>query len=202
MKVFIVQGNASYHELFTEHGYKVVKELSNADLVCFTGGADVTPSMYGDKQHPQTGNNPARDRAEAVIFDHCIKNNIPMVGICRGAQFLNVMSGGRMYQHVTKHAISGEHEVVDLVTGETIYVTSTHHQMMMPSPQASILATAHLGGEREWYDNEVFQRDVSTEDIEVVHYMHTSCLCFQPHPEFKPNSRMASWFFELIAKHL
>lgn len=107
---------------------------------------------------------------------------IKSLTITQLGQFLNVMSGGRMYQHVEKHTRS--HSMTDVRTGETIYVSSTHHQMMMPSNKATIIATAALGGLREWYDGEVFHKDVSNEDIEVVWYADTKCLCFQPHPEF------------------
>lgn len=107
---------------------------------------------------------------------------IKSLTITQLGQFLNVMSGGRMYQHVEKHTRS--HEITDTRTGESVFVSSTHHQMIMPSPKAVIVATASLGGEREWYDGEIARKDVSKEDIEVVYYPHTKALCFQPHPEF------------------
>ena len=111
------------------------------------------------------------------------------------------MSGGRMYQHVENHC--GDHELIDSITGETIRVTSTHHQMFLPSDKATILATSNLLGAREWYDGQVFKRDVSETDYEVLFYEHTRSLCFQPHPEFpsEADSRMRSWFFELVHDH-
>jgi carbamoylphosphate synthase small subunit len=182
MNVFIADGGLEYYNLFKSLGHQIVDDFMSADLFVFTGGADVTPSLYGDKQHQYTGNDPERDRIEEKLFTWAENHHTPMVGICRGGQFLNVMSGGRMYQHVEKHTRS--HTITDLQTGETVYVSSTHHQMMMPSPKALLVATAALGGSREWYDGNVFAKDVSKEDIEVVYYEHTKCLCFQPHPEF------------------
>lgn len=181
-KVFIVDGSYAYAQLFVNLGYAITQMPDDADLVCFTGGADVTPSMYGDFQHKYTSNNFLRDEAESHVFHKCIRLNKPMVGICRGGQFLNVMSGGRMYQHVEKH--TAPHELTDLQTGEVVFVSSTHHQMMMPSKRGLLVASSQLGGAREWYDGEVFKRDISKEDIEVVYYEHTKALCFQPHPEF------------------
>jgi GMP synthase-like glutamine amidotransferase len=183
-KVYIVGGNGQYANLFEGLGFSTTGNIVGADLVCFTGGADVSPHLYGDKKHQYTGSDYARDSFEMRLFDEVRQNGIPMVGICRGGQFLNAMSGGRMYQHVTKHGIHGTHDMIDVETGEHIPVTSTHHQMFMPSEQAIIVAIATLGGEREWYDGEVFKRDVSNTDYEVVYYEATNSLCFQPHPEF------------------
>jgi len=202
-RVLIIDGNEQYHDLFANAGFEIVNKLALAELVCFTGGEDVTPEIYGDKAHPFTGNNPFRDEEEAGVFKHCVDRAIPMVGICRGGQFLNVMSGGRMYQHVEGHGRS--HYLTDLATGDGVYVSSTHHQMMLPSEQAIIIATSiNVEGERQWYDGQVFQKDVTNEGIEVVHYPHTNCLCFQPHPEFTSPvfESMKNYFFNLCERLL
>jgi GMP synthase-like glutamine amidotransferase len=199
-KVFIVASSHEYAEMFKALGFAITTSRETADLVCFTGGADVTPKLYGDACHPYTHYEKARDADEMEEYEFCITNNIPMIGICRGAQFLNVMSGGRMYQHVDKHTRS--HEITDLQTGQTLYVSSTHHQMMMPSPKGLLVASSALGGSREWYDGEVFKKDISKEDIEVVYYAHTKCLCFQPHPEFDGYDDMRDYFNNLLCVYL
>lgn len=180
--VYIVSGGYAYTEMFQSLGWEVVYSITNASLVCFTGGEDVTPSMYGASSHPYTHSRLSRDQYEAQIFHTARIAEIPMVGICRGAQFLNVMSGGAMYQHVSNH--TREHTITDATTGEEVYVSSTHHQMMKPSGKGVLVASSTLMGSREWYEGEIFKKDVSNQDIEVVYYEHTNCLCFQPHPEF------------------
>ncbi len=195
-KVFIVNGSPQYSALFRKVGYLLTDMIHEADVVCFTGGADVTPAYYGDAPHPYTGNDVYRDKEEKLIFDMCLVDEVPMVGICRGGQFLNVMSGGRMYQHVSGH--TNAHTITDRRTGEAVYASSTHHQMMMPSPEAVLVASSAIGGIREWYDQEVFKKDVSKEDIEVVYYEHTKCLCFQPHPEFNGYDSLQVYFHSLI----
>lgn len=201
MKVAIISGSQQYAALFKSLGHELVS-IASAELVVFTGGADVTPALYGDAAHPMTYHDAARDMVESSAFEICVEKAIPMVGICRGAQFLNVKSGGRMYQHVEKHTRS--HSITDVETGETVHVSSTHHQMMMPSPEAVLVATAALGGEREWFDGAVARRDVSKEDIEVVFYPNTNALCFQPHPEFDypEYEGMKDYFRRLLAKYL
>lgn len=202
MNVFIVNGNQAYRSMFESFGGTIVTNIEEADLVCFTGGEDVSPNLYGDDRHPKTGNNPYRDDQEIQYFHEARERNIPMVGICRGAQFLNVMGDGRLYQHVTEHR--GGHMIQDHNTGEQIFVSSTHHQMMMPSEKAEIIATAALGGTREWYDGHVFKRDVSNTDYEVVYYREINSLCFQPHPEFtaKEYEGMRLYFDELLNRYL
>ena len=102
-RVLIVSGSLAYRQMFINYGFTVVEDIQFADLVCFTGGEDVSPHLYGQPVHPLTFSSVRRDEKEKAIFDACCERNLPMVGICRGGQFLNVMSGGKMYQHVTNH---------------------------------------------------------------------------------------------------
>lgn len=197
-RVYIVGGGGGmYERLFIHLGFAITNLLSDASLCVFTGGADVSPYLYGDAKHKLTGNNPVRDAREQSVYTKCIEQKIPMVGICRGAQFLNVMSGGRMYQHVEKHC--EDHEITDLQTGEVVLVSSTHHQMILPSPRGLLVAASYLNGGREWYEGEIFKRDVSKQDNEVVWYEDGRCLCFQPHPEFMYKG-MTKYFESLLKR--
>lgn len=194
--VFVERQSASYIALFKSLGFGITADYREADFVCLTGGEDVTPKLYGDQAHRTTYFSEWRDEDCKKIFDFCQVENIPMVGICRGGQFLNVMSGGRMYQHVSGHG--GDHWLTDARTGEQVLVSSTHHQMMMPSEKATILGVADILSSREWYDGMIFQRDSSNTGIEVVYYEHTKCLCFQPHPEFQGYASMRLYFSNLL----
>ena len=107
-----------------------------------------------------------------------------------------------MYQHVQGHGIS--HDITDLETGSVVYASSTHHQMIKPSPEALLVASSRIGGAREWYEGEVFKRDVSEQDIEVVYYKDQECLCFQPHPEFGSveYEELKEYFASLLSRYL
>lgn len=200
--VFIEHGNHQYQMLFIKMGLTVVNDPDDADIICFTGGSDVSAHMYHDKAHPYTASNAYRDAKEERLFLDSRAQDKPCIGICRGAQFLNVMSGGRMYQHVEKHI--GAHYITDHETGEVVYVSSTHHQMIMPGPGAQVVATSNLKGKREWYDGEVARRDTADEDYEVVFYPDTKSLCFQPHPEFTDPSYegMFEYFRSLLTRFI
>lgn len=133
-RVFIVGSDYSsnYKKMWENRGVQAVPLMEQSDFLQFTGGADVSPDYYNQPLHPRSSCTPARDVREALIYSRAVKLEIPMAGICRGAQFLNVMNGGTMWQHVDNHSIHGTHKATNLITGEDVMVTSTHHQMMRP----------------------------------------------------------------------
>lgn len=203
LKVFIVGGNGQgYGRMFSNAGWDFAKDILSADLVQFTGGEDVTPQLYGEAKHPYTGWNFERDLWEAGFFAVAKRMGTPMAGICRGGQLLNVMSGGRMFQHVDKHATGHNHFLRDLLSGRTIEVSSTHHQMMVPGPNSLILADASLGGFKEHVAyGKIFKNVDGATDTEAVYYHNDKTLCFQPHPEFfGPGHECFEYYFELIER--
>lgn len=196
--VFIVGVDAFVSRMFVSYGFAVVDSLDNANLVCFTGGEDINPSLYGCKKHPQTFFNHYRDDAEVKVVRECSAKDIPMVGICRGGQLLNVLNGGEMYQHV--HGHTRDHYA--MIDGEGIFVTSTHHQMMKPAKEGVVIGVAHISPRREYVsaagEYTIDKASEESPDIEVVHYPLTQCLCFQPHPEYNIDSECTKVFFKLI----
>lgn len=182
--------------MFKKAGWELAGASEEPDLVCFTGGEDVDPRFYDEEQHSSTSINTERDATEKLVFEKYEK--YPKVGICRGGQFLNVMSGGEMWQHVNKHGIYGHHNMVDLFSGEFFEVTSTHHQMMIPhKTDGEVLAIAFEATKFEAGPGKV--RENPKHDTEVVWYRSTNSLCFQPHPEYDyAHKDCTDYFFSLI----
>ncbi|MGL5564846.1 MAG: gamma-glutamyl-gamma-aminobutyrate hydrolase family protein [Plesiomonas sp.] len=202
-KVYVVGGGMAVCQAFLNAGFKLIDTIKGADLVCFTGGEDVSPELYGEK-NVKSYVSQHRDMREMWDFQVARANGVPCVGICRGGQFLNVMSGGRMWQDVDNHGISGHgtHEITCSFTGEKHNVSSTHHQMMRPSEQGNVLAVANRSGYKE-DDKGVHEMGPDDRDVEVVFYPHTNSLCFQPHPEFfGPGHDCFDYFFTLIKHQL
>ena len=194
--VYVIGNERAYVSMFQYNGWETVDHAEYADFVQFTGGSDVSPMLYGESKHYTTGNNPARDDFEADIFFNAVKEGKNLLGICRGAQFLNVMSGGEMWQHVDNHAVAGGHVLKDLSTRDLIPVSSTHHQMMRSSEDARVIANAHLSTRKE---GDTHHESNPKQDEEVVWYEHTKSLCFQPHPEFfTPDHPCQTYYFNLI----
>lgn len=75
--------------------------LNGLDGLIVTGGRDVDPSRYGQSSAPLTDEpDTLRDQTEIALLESAIETNLPFLGICRGAQLLNVARGGSLIQHL------------------------------------------------------------------------------------------------------
>jgi putative glutamine amidotransferase len=121
--------------------------LDRVDALILAGGADIDPASYGAEPHPETlGTWPDRDRFELALTRRALERDMPVLGICRGMQLLNVALGGTLDQHLPESIGSGAHRSVDGTFGdhrvrlqegtlacraageEEIAVRSHHHQ--------------------------------------------------------------------------
>ena len=127
--------------------------VSLIDGLLLSGGADVEPARYGDRDiHPATyGIDPERDQFEIDLFAAALQSNTPVLGICRGIQVMNVALGGTLIQDVASehpgpteishrqhergladwqigHAASASSDALPLFTERTLGVNSFHHQ--------------------------------------------------------------------------
>ena len=68
-----------------------------------SGGADLDPSLYGQEPHPAVAVEPARDDLELEAWNAARKQGVPIFGVCRGFQAINVFSGGTLVQHLEGH---------------------------------------------------------------------------------------------------
>jgi putative glutamine amidotransferase len=89
---------------------------ANYDGILFAGGDDVDPALYGEeKQHPNVHGNRARDDFEFALLDGALARRIPVLGVCRGLQMINVKFGGTLYQDIKDEADAQiEHRQTDL----------------------------------------------------------------------------------------
>lgn len=189
-KVFVTAQQAHYINWFPKDEWQVTDVLmtTDLDLVLFTGGADVNPELYYQQKGAYTSFNKTRDDLETGIYLHCLKYHIPMLGVCRGAQFLTVMLGGKLIQHTTNHAIQGTH-LITLFNGELREITSTHHQMCYPFDFSSdvfrLLAWTAQPLSRLYLDGngEAWKLPKEFSEPEIIHYPTIRALAIQGHPE-------------------
>ncbi len=122
--------------------------LDRLDALCLSGGPDLHPSAYGAAAHPELGpTEPELDLFELALARRAVRRGKPVLGICRGAQVLNVALGGTLHQHLPdltdevdhRQTLAGRrtvHEVdlaadsrlAKLIGRTTLSVNSFHHQ--------------------------------------------------------------------------
>ncbi len=167
-----------------------------ADLVVFTGGYDVNPALYGEDVHKEVHFCDERDRSDTHLWEHCIQNGIPMLGVCRGMQFGHVMLGGKLYQHVPGHY--GDHGMWDPLHGMMITnVSSVHHQVVVPGNPGMTVLGDHMLDTTRWL-NSTDKIVGSAHDIEAVWYEDACFLGVQGHPEYRGYSRFTRWTLDRI----
>jgi len=86
--------------------------VSRLDGLLIPGGWDVDPALYGQEPHPSTDHpRPERDAWEQALIREAIRQDIPLLCICRGEQLLNVTMGGTLHQHLPDVIGHGEHQL-------------------------------------------------------------------------------------------
>lgn len=202
MKVYVVGSQLNYIRMFQQAGHEVVTTIGSADLVQFCGGADVSPLLYRQLAHPATSCRTEVDRYEISRLQEAIEKDKPLAGICRGGQLLCAIGGGDLYQHVNNHL--GNHEITDVDSGDSILVSSTHHQMMIMPDNGILLAYAEgLATTKESVDENglVITTEDDAIDVEAMYLPDIKALCYQPHPELGP-SPCLDYYFQLIERVL
>jgi putative glutamine amidotransferase len=146
--------------------------LNGLDGVLLTGGGDIAPSYYHETPHPKANPPDAtRDAFELELAKLSLDDNLPMLGVCRGLQVLNVAAGGTLIQDIPSevnqalgHEVNSPlnaiaHEVwitrgsalsktmqEQLVDSEVLQVNSRHHQAIkLPGTGFEVSATAPDG---------------------------------------------------------
>jgi putative glutamine amidotransferase len=143
------------------------------DGVLLSGGSDVDPARYGEANAASHEVDGQRDELEVALVQRGLDEDLPVLGICRGFQLLNVALGGRLVQHVAGHrpaereGVLQHHDVLvapgsrlaAAVGGGPLTVNSRHHQAVTPQTLApGLRVTAMVGGlveafeapERRW----------------------------------------------------
>jgi putative glutamine amidotransferase len=135
--------------------------LGTMDGLLLTGGADIEPQRYGEAPAGAHGIEPERDALDGEAFALAMARGVPVLGICRGLQAINVFSGGRLVQHVEGHesgpwpaaADAARRHELRLVPGSrlsrvlgtatSLEVNSFHHQAV---DRAGVAPTLRVAG--------------------------------------------------------
>lgn len=214
MKIYIAGDYGVGYAYWLLDYYKdsvITRNIDEADLVMFTGGADINPSIYGEKTSKTYWGNEARDKVEIEVFEAAVELGIPMIGICRGLQLICALCGGKVIQDVSNHAGSS-HNII-FKDDFQCTTTSLHHQMVypfdLPKENYSIEAwgverrsTRYINGEDKQYEV------IPPVEPEVVLFFKdknnspVKCLGVQGHPEMMKFGDFHKKLIELINNNL
>jgi putative glutamine amidotransferase len=180
--------------------------LALIDGLILAGGADIDPSSYGQEADPQTlGTVPERDRFEIALARAAIERDLPLLGICRGMQLINVACGGTLLQHLPDRLGHGEHRRVvgsfdgaehdvelnesslaSAAAGERTHSTKSHHHQGVDCLGAGLVVSG------------VSTMDDLAEAIEVPGKRFV--LGVQWHPEADPDSSIIGALVEAAGR--
>jgi putative glutamine amidotransferase len=142
--------------------------LSRLDGLILSGGSDIDPARYGVAPDPAAGPfYPERDSAELDLCRHALATGLPLLGICRGLQVINVALGGTLHQHLPdmvgsdchspEQSAYGSHKVsvapatqLAAILGRSEAAVPTHHHQAIDRLGADLVATA-------WTDDGVIE---------------------------------------------
>jgi putative glutamine amidotransferase len=181
--------------------------LDLIDGLIFAGGNDIDPACYGATRHPETKTIvPERDRVELALARQAVERDLPVLGICRGMQLLNVAFGGTLLQHLPDEVGHGAHRVqpgtfdgsehdvrlqpgsvAARAAGEELHVTNSHHHQGLDRVADGFVVTGHSA------------LDDLPEAIEMP--ARQFVLGVQWHPEADEHSRVIETLVEQAREH-
>lgn len=139
------------------------------DAVLIPGGGDIDPRHYGADRHPMTDRiDPDRDQTELTVARWAVEDDLPLFGICRGHQVMNVAMGGTLVQDIPSQVdtsiahympkelprsahghevrINPDSRLAGIIGSTAVAVNSYHHQSVeQPAPVAAVTAYAPDG---------------------------------------------------------
>jgi len=164
--------------------------LDGLDGLIITGGRDVDPAAYGHGAHPTT-DQPAteRDAWEFALLRGALARNMPILGICRGAQVLNVALGGTLHQHLPDLLGHTRHQA-----GNAVFTTSSVRTV----PGTRTAALIGASSDAQCYHHQAIDQlgrglvisgqdsvdgVIEAVELDPAHYPHSWVVAVQWHPE-------------------
>lgn len=119
--------------------------LQHIDGLIFTGGYDMKPGHYGQPLHPETVLiERRRDEAELRLMTAAMQSKVPLLAICLGCQWLNVVRGGTLHQHLPEIAGFDDHGFDERVTQHVVHISpGSRLHSIVEMDQFSVASSHH-----------------------------------------------------------
>ncbi len=175
------------------------------DGVVITGGHDVDPVLYAAEPEVEPNHDPARDAFESTVIDEALRRRVPLLGICRGAQLLNVRLGGSLFQELAsrRSKTSNRWTVLPL---KTLHIEPRSRLAELLGPGPRMINSLHNQAiDRVGTGLRVVGRDLDGIVQAVEDAAHGFLLGVQWHPEFlvfmRPQRRLFRALVEQARRH-
>ncbi len=180
-----------------------------ADGVVIIGGNDISPAYYGEADRPELGKvEPLQDSSDFMLIERIVKEKLPVLAICRGAQAMNVAHGGSLYQdiptQVEDKSINHRQKENKIVATHSITLKkgSRFEKILKDENIVMVNTFHHQAANRIGKGLEVvaWAEDGVVEGLESKNGL---IICPQFHPEGlsdDPNSIMIGFFEDLVSK--
>jgi putative glutamine amidotransferase len=181
--------------------------LDLLDGLLLAGGADIDPASYGERAHPETHDTvPERDAFEIALALAAIERDLPVLGICRGMQLINVALGGTLNQHLPEHVGHTEHRRVlgsfDGSDHDVDVIEGTLAMSVIGSARHATKSHHHQGVERLGEGLRVSARSAIDELVEAIELPQSSfVLGVQWHPEADERSPVIAGLVDAATAH-
>lgn len=178
--------------------------LARVDGIMLAGGADIDPTLYGEKPEPGLEQlDPGRDQIERAVTEWALAHQMPVLGICRGMQMINIALGGTLYQDLPKDGPVPHR--IDPITYESL--TKNGHELLV---EPSSIFARLVGDQSSTWVNSMHHQAVKqlgsnlrtsawTSDMipEVIEYtgLDNWLVGVQGHPEAMTTE---SWSYQLF----
>ena len=172
-----------------EDGASMAAIRDRLDGLLLTGGGDVDPRLYGEEPLPECGApEPERDEAEIALTRWAIEGSVPVLGVCRGMQVLNIVRGGTLFQDLgTQRPSAARHDHTDQPRSVRVHEISFHPASrlaeMLGNPRQHVNSLHHQAVNRPGVGLEIvaWSEDGIAEALELAD--HPFALAVQYHPE-------------------
>tara|TARA_Y100000741_G_scaffold327886_1_gene280765 strand:+ start:2044 stop:2712 length:669 start_codon:yes stop_codon:yes gene_type:complete len=199
---------SSYIKYFNQYNINpIILPNNTKDIIAFyknnkcsriilTGGDDISESLYNKKSKKINSNYYQRDINEKKLIKYSIKENIPILGICRGFQIINVCLGGNLTKNIhkitkvintNKHKVNFTKDFIKVIKKKSILVNSFHNQGITEKQLANNLIPLGFSGDGQL--------------VELYKHNKLPILGMQWHPERKNFSKsFDKYIFKLFLK--